>query len=46
MYDKKDIYNAIVLFERIPDYKDSQICIDEIKIEIILKKAVRLICIF
>lgn len=30
MYDKKDIYNAIVLFERIPDYKDSQICIDEI----------------
>ena len=30
MYNKKDIYNAIVLFERIPDYKDSQICIDEI----------------
>lgn len=30
MYENKDIYNAIVLFERIPDYKDSQICIDEI----------------
>lgn len=30
MYDKKDIYNAIHLFERIPDYKDSQTCINEI----------------
>lgn len=30
MYQKDDIYNAIILFERLPDYKESQTYINEI----------------
>lgn len=30
MYKKQDVYNAKILFESIPEYKDSQICINKI----------------
>lgn len=30
MYKEQDVYNAKILFESIPEYKDSQVCINKI----------------